>query len=209
MTSDQTGTESDHRAGTRERLLDVAERIFAERGFAGASVREITEAAGASLAAINYHFHSKEKLYAEVFLRRMDHLRDQFLAQLRSDIADDDLDGALTSFGRAFISPHADPAFSWRFLDLCSRELIEAQLPPGLLERELVTPLIESIVGFVRRARPELDQEVARSCAHSFLAQLLQLVRGARVAARSDAAAAGDERLAHVVRFTAAAIRHI
>lgn len=47
----------------RQRLLEEAGRKFAEKGFEGANVREITEAAGMSVAAVNYHFRSKEELY--------------------------------------------------------------------------------------------------------------------------------------------------
>lgn len=51
---------------TRERLLDAAERLFLERGFQQTSTRDITEAAGANLAAVNYHFHSKQELMVAV-----------------------------------------------------------------------------------------------------------------------------------------------
>ena len=51
---------------TRRALLDVARRRFAESGFDAASVRSITQAAGANLGAITYHFGSKEALYVEV-----------------------------------------------------------------------------------------------------------------------------------------------
>ncbi len=55
---------------TRERLLDEAEKLFAEKGFAAVSVREITTAAGAHLSAVNYHFGSKKQLYLAVFEKR-------------------------------------------------------------------------------------------------------------------------------------------
>jgi AcrR family transcriptional regulator len=57
-------------AETRENLLDAAERLFAERGIEGASIREITTSAGANLASINYHFGDKAGLLREVVLRR-------------------------------------------------------------------------------------------------------------------------------------------
>ena len=57
---------------TRERILDVAERLFAEQGFSGTSLRQITGSADANLAAVNYHFGSKEQLIAEVFSRRFE-----------------------------------------------------------------------------------------------------------------------------------------
>jgi AcrR family transcriptional regulator len=50
-------------AQTRQRLLDVAETLFAEHGFAATSVRDITSAAACNLAAVNYHFRDKQNLY--------------------------------------------------------------------------------------------------------------------------------------------------
>jgi TetR/AcrR family transcriptional regulator, regulator of cefoperazone and chloramphenicol sensitivity len=52
---------------TRQRLLEAAKRLFAERGFRKVTVRQICLAAGANLAAVNYHFHDKEGLYRTVF----------------------------------------------------------------------------------------------------------------------------------------------
>ena len=51
---------------TRERLLDAAEQLFLQRGFQGTSTRDITEAAGANLAAVNYYFRSKQDLMVAV-----------------------------------------------------------------------------------------------------------------------------------------------
>ena len=56
---------------TRERLLDAAEGLFAERGIGATSLRTITAQAEANLASVNYHFGSKEELIKEVFARRV------------------------------------------------------------------------------------------------------------------------------------------
>ncbi len=58
-------------AATREKLLEVAERLFADRGLDAVSVRDIVAAAGANLGAINYHFGSKDRLIEAVFERRL------------------------------------------------------------------------------------------------------------------------------------------
>ncbi len=61
---------------TVERILDSAEILFAERGFAETSLRTITSAAGVNLAAVNYHFGSKKALIQAVFVRFTDPLVD-------------------------------------------------------------------------------------------------------------------------------------
>ena len=51
---------------TQRRLLEAAGEVFADRGFHSATMKEITDRAGASLASINYHFSDKAELYAAV-----------------------------------------------------------------------------------------------------------------------------------------------
>ena len=57
---------------TKDRLLDTAEALFMEHGFEATSLRAITAAAGVNLAAVNYHFGSKEELFQTVLTRRLD-----------------------------------------------------------------------------------------------------------------------------------------
>ena len=69
---------TDNRHGdTRERILDVAEGLFMEFGYDGTSMRQITGEASVNLAAVNYHFGSKEALMQEVFRRRLDWLNEE------------------------------------------------------------------------------------------------------------------------------------
>lgn len=67
---------------TRERILDVAERLFMVHGYEATSMRQITSEAGVNLAAVNYHFGSKESLMQEVFRRRLDWLNEERLRVL-------------------------------------------------------------------------------------------------------------------------------
>ena len=67
---------------TRDRILDAAERLFVEHGFDGTSMRMITSAANANLAAVNYHFGSKDALVQAVFRRRLTALNQERLAEL-------------------------------------------------------------------------------------------------------------------------------
>lgn len=54
---------------TKEQILIVAERLFAERGFAGTTLRNVVSEAGVNLAAVHYHFGSKEELFRAVVQR--------------------------------------------------------------------------------------------------------------------------------------------
>jgi AcrR family transcriptional regulator len=67
---------------TRQRLLDAAERLFAANGFEATSLRDVTSRARANLAAVNYHFGSKEALVRAVFERRLGEVNRRRLALL-------------------------------------------------------------------------------------------------------------------------------
>jgi AcrR family transcriptional regulator len=69
---------------TTEKLLDAAERLFAQHGYDGVGLRTLADEAGVNLNAVNYHFGSKEKLYIQTFLRRFKPANDERLALLRA-----------------------------------------------------------------------------------------------------------------------------
>jgi AcrR family transcriptional regulator len=72
----------DEEDGTRDRILKTAERLFAERGFNGVSVRALAGAANVNIASIGYHFHNKEGLLAEVYRRHCEPLIEERLRGL-------------------------------------------------------------------------------------------------------------------------------
>lgn len=88
---------------TKDRILGAAEELFAVHGFAGTSLRQVTSRADVNIAAVNYHFGSKENLVNEVFRRRMDDMSSQRLQRLES--ARKDQPGDLAAVLRAFIEP--------------------------------------------------------------------------------------------------------
>ncbi|QAU22716.1 TetR/AcrR family transcriptional regulator [Dyella sp. M7H15-1] len=93
-------------ASTKERILTAAEALFAQRGFEGASLRQLTTAAGVNLAAVNYHFGSKDHLVEEVFKRRLDQLNVRRLAALKQVAGQPD--STLENVLAAFIHPALD-----------------------------------------------------------------------------------------------------
>src|SRR6266571_2732822 len=64
---------------TKDRILDAAESLFMEHGFEATSLRSITAAADVNLAAVNYHFGSKEELFQAVLTRRLDPMNQERL----------------------------------------------------------------------------------------------------------------------------------
>ena len=69
-------------SATQEKILDSAEALFMEHGFEATTLRQITAAAGVNLAAVNYHFGSKEELFQAVLTRRLDPMNQERLALL-------------------------------------------------------------------------------------------------------------------------------
>ncbi len=67
---------------TKDRILDAAEGLFMEHGFEATSLRAITAAAAVNLAAVNYHFGSKEELFQAVLTRRLDPMNQRRVALL-------------------------------------------------------------------------------------------------------------------------------
>lgn len=81
---------SDAKPATRDLILDTAEHLFAERGFFGVSVRDITDAAGLRLASVNYYFGTKDDLLKAVVQRRFQEIdaeRQEMFAALEPRLA--------------------------------------------------------------------------------------------------------------------------
>ncbi len=91
---------------TKERILDTAERLFADHGFGDTSLRRITTAAEVNLAAVHYHFGSKEALIEAIFVRRLGPLNRERL-ELLDEMEKRSGDGgpSLEQIVEAFVGP--------------------------------------------------------------------------------------------------------
>ncbi len=92
-------------ADTKESLLEAAEALFAEHGFAGASLRAITARADANVAAAHYHFGSKEGLLRAVVARRLRPMNRVRIARLDEIEALPAAERTLEALIRAFVAP--------------------------------------------------------------------------------------------------------
>jgi len=120
-------TPSQPNFSTRERILGVAEALFARHGFAGASLRQVTAAANVNLAAVNYHFGSKDSLIEEVFRRRLDELNQHRLARLAIVVADTEhsLEDVLDAFIRPALEQSMDSTGGTAFVRVLARAYAE------------------------------------------------------------------------------------
>ncbi|MGW8266330.1 MAG: TetR family transcriptional regulator [Longimicrobiales bacterium] len=143
---------------TRQRLLQAARKILAEKGFDGTSVRAVTEAAGANLGAVTYHFESKEKLYHAVLEEVLGPMREQ--AQLLKGLPFSPLQ-RLEFFIRGMFQHLSENPDMPRFM---VQEIVLGSEPaPPILETvRVVAPVLVGIiqegqhVGTVREGDPVL-----------------------------------------------------
>ncbi|MEA2791409.1 MAG: hypothetical protein QOG73_3815, partial [Acetobacteraceae bacterium] len=94
-------------AGERARtcILDSAEELFAREGPSAVTLRSIAAAAEVNIAAVNYYFGSKEKLFEEMFLRRIVPLNEERLVRLKACLADAGGKPTLESIVTAYVVP--------------------------------------------------------------------------------------------------------
>lgn len=126
---------------TRERLLRVAEEMFARNGFAGTSFRDMGAALGIANASITHHFPSKRKLYAAVLSRVAESVR-QVTGHLGED-ASDPVERIRLMVDRVAAWGEANPAY----MQLIVRELMEN---PGRISR-VRTLYLANVVDALRR----------------------------------------------------------
>ncbi len=150
---------------THERILDAAERLFAEHGFAATSLRRITGAAAVNLAAVNYHFGDKESLYAEVLRRRLRPINAARLARLEQAVAaagdaPPALEEVIDILLRPVFEVHRDPARGGpHIVRIIARTLTEPLPFMSALLREELHAVLARFAQIVRRHVPHLSPE--------------------------------------------------
>jgi AcrR family transcriptional regulator len=152
-------------AETRKRVIEAAEKLFALRGIEGVSIRDITQAADVNLAAINYHFGTKNALAAEVFKKTIEPLNAQRLKLLdgiekKAGVRPPALEAVL----EAMIRPAVERGFDHQqdnetFLKLSGRCLSEPNAEIEQIVRAHFEKLIRRFDAAFLRALPGLDPE--------------------------------------------------
>ena len=153
---------TEDRLTTKDRLLDAAERLFADKGFDEVSIRELAAAADVNIAAVNYHFQGKENLFAEVVRRRFIAQRDHTLASL-ADAAEGERP-ALGAIIRAIVGPYLHGALAadqgGGVMAVMAREMhTSGGVHHAAIFRDMIAPVFAAFSAAMLRARPRLRQD--------------------------------------------------
>jgi len=168
---------------TKESILDTAERLFAANGYAATSLRSIIAEAGVNLAAVHYHFHSKEALLEAVILRRSVPANQERLALLdRFEKAAEGKPVPLEKVIEAFVAPtfrmSRDPQSGGMvFMRLLGRLHAEGDLLPGIVTSQF-GDVLERFGTALRRALPDLPQAELFWRLNLAIGALAQTLRG-------------------------------
>jgi len=203
-------------AATRKRILDAAERVFADSGYAGASIRSITKLAGSDLGAVRYHFGNKDALFGAVLKRRLEPLCEERLAQLRRiEESAGEASPAVEDIVEAFLLPairlitHEGYGRSW--MKLMGRVRVE---PGRYLEsvQDVYERLLRLFLAAFRRALPEIPpDEVAYRLYFMFGTEVNTMINDGSLRAVGedlhDVSEDPDGMLARLVRFVSAGMR--
>lgn len=147
---------------TRERILDAAERLFAQRGFHGVSIRDITGMAGVDVALANYHFGSKQGLLEAVFLRRAEDLNAERLARLDALLAGGgrkppSLEQIIDAFTHPLLDRSARGGPGWKSYFALVAEVNNSTEFGGVLMTRTFDEVVQRFIKAIRLALPDCD----------------------------------------------------
>ncbi|MFZ9011362.1 MAG: TetR/AcrR family transcriptional regulator [Anaerohalosphaeraceae bacterium] len=193
----------------RNRILDVAEALFCERGFEGVSVRELTAAAGCNLAAVNYYFGGKDKLYAEMFRRQFEMMIQRNLGIIERVMAQPDV--SLEVLLRAVMEPVIrrviENETGGKVLRLLVREILNRRIDRQTLSADMKGRLFDRLGRAILQLVPEIEPDKILLVVLSFDGAMLHPFLFMDFYQESMPDLTVDDLLDHMVRFVAAGIR--
>ena len=185
---------------TRTRILDAAEELFMQHGFGGTSMRLLTTKAGVNLAAVNYHFGSKDALIEAVFRRRLDPMNAARIAAL------DEIEAAGSPTTEAIIRAFVGQSLRMmedakgggrNFVRLLGRTYSEPNKTVRALIGQMYAPTMQRYKAALERAIPQMPREELVWRMHFMFGTLaytlaatdtVQLIAGCKPEDRYDAA---------------------
>lgn len=199
---------------TRERILAAAERLFAESGRDGATIRAIAAAARVPIALVSYHFGSKDALYRAIFRHRYGPLTDERFARLRAVEAAPPGRDTLESLVIAFLEPLVrmrSQRGSRYFAVLLAREASDPDEASRGILAEYIDPTARAFLRALERALPDLSRaDIAWGYQFMIGAMVMHIADARRITRVSGGAAkSGDTPAAfdRLVRFAGGGFR--
>ena len=190
---------------TKTRILDAAEKLFGKNGFDATSLRDITAEADVNLAAVNYHFQSKDSLIDAVIARRIEPVNQKRLDMLESAGPDPNLEQILLAFLAPIFVHHPPPA-----MDLMGRIMASPDIFVTRLFKTHLVPIVERFSEAIAKAVPELSHTEILWRLHFTAGAMAQTLARTHVLAYMLGVADPPDRpsvLARLITFCAAGFR--
>lgn len=151
------------KTGTRERILDAAEHLFATKGYEGASTRDIVAKSGDTIGSVNYHFGSKQVLLDEVIARRWHVVAEARREAYRAACARHGGPAPIGDVVAAIVLPYLEMAMrggeAWRSYMMLQARLFYSPETYDETLRELSEPVARELIGWMRTALPDASAE--------------------------------------------------
>ena len=194
---------------SKERILQEAEALFAERGFYAVTIREITQAARCNLAAVNYHFGNKQNLYMEVFRCLWKPRAKRILARFESVLAQRELtlQDIVHAVAEAFIKGPLSDEERLRHFQLMVREMARPTEAFEMVVGDVIGPFQRKLAELIR---PFMAREMGQVALLLYIQSIISMVIHfnfarnpvMRITGMEYDAQFKDELVDHVVQFS-------
>ncbi len=199
---------------TKDRLLEAACTIFADKGFRDATVAEICEAANANIAAVNYYFGDKEKLYDEVWHCAFSHAIEAY--PIDGGLAKDSrVEDALYAFASAILHRIFSEDKGGLFAKLLYHEMASPTLAIKKIAADYLFPQSQYITAVIQSMpNAEFDDQTLFLCTHSIIGQcafynfnrpLREQITGQKTISEKEL----DRTARHIARFSLGGLKEI
>jgi AcrR family transcriptional regulator len=193
----------------RNRLLDAAEKLFSERGFADTSVRDLTAAANCNLASVNYHFGGKDKLYIEMFRRHMGAVFAKHKVNIEKVMSsvNPTLEKLLETIAETALEALSGTDARIPMLKLMVRETLNPQLKEEVVSLDILKDFLNHICEALMRLFPDLTQQRAMLCVYAIEGMVMHPMLFHDYYKELFFAVPVDKLVKHITRFSAAGVR--
>lgn len=163
VTSNITPEQKTEEQGAKARLLSTAEKLFAERGLAATSIRDLAREAEVNVAAVNYYFGSKENLYLETLRYTFQKVGgglpklDQILKEVQKNKTPDAAKQAIAKYIEVFIRWIFTSDQARRHACLMSREISDPSPALDVIIEEFILPKHKALTSLIVQIQPALE----------------------------------------------------